>query len=152
MTELANTNIEARTLIIATQKAIEELVGSGYMQKDNSSRRDFFCEGIYAREFFMPAGSLIVGKIHKYAHINNISSGIVHVFTEQGGRETYCAPCQFISPAGTKRVVLAETDTTWTTYHATVETDADVVESMVTVADYSDLDKISYEELKGLIV
>lgn len=94
--------------------------------------------GSYAREMNIPAGVLIVGKIHRHAHINVISKGRVHVVTEAGA-ETLEAPVTFVSEQGTKRVVLAETDTVWTTVHATDETDLDKIEAFVIAESYEDL-------------
>ena len=76
-----------------------------------------FAPGIYLRTIFIPAGSVIVGKIHKHQHGNILSQGRVVVFTEFGGVERWTGPVTMVSEAGTKRAVYAETDTYWTTIH-----------------------------------
>ena len=72
----------------------------------------------YAREMFIPKGTLIIGKIHRHAHLNIISKGKVSVATEFGTKYLE-APCTFVSEVGLKRAVVAEEDTIWTTIHLT---------------------------------
>lgn len=75
-------------------------------------------EGLYAREIFIPAGTLLTGKVHKCEHLNIVSKGRIKVWTEDGIKEV-CAPFTMVSRPGTKRVGLALEDTIWTTIHAT---------------------------------
>lgn len=101
-----------------------------------------FAPGLYAREIHMKAGDLVVGKIHKHAHVNNISKGAVLVATEFGKEEMH-APCQFVSLPGTKRAVLVLEDCIWTTYHPTEETDLAKIESDVIAKDYEEFDRLA---------
>lgn len=78
--------------------------------------RHFFSNGVYVREVYMPAGAVIIGKIHKDSHVNIISKGCLIVSTENG-METLEAPYTFISPANTKRILRVVEDTIWTTIH-----------------------------------
>lgn len=55
-----------------------------------------FAPGLYAREIFIPAGSVVVGKIHRHSHINVISQGSAIVVTEFGRMEV-SAPYTFVS-------------------------------------------------------
>lgn len=89
-----------------------------------------FAPGLYAREIFIPAGTVIVGKIHRHAHVNTISKGKVVVATEFGLQELQ-APVTFVSQPGIKRAVVAQEDTIWTTYHPTDETDLGKIEAHV---------------------
>jgi hypothetical protein len=98
-----------------------------------------FAPGLYAREIFLPAGFVVVGKIHRHAHINTISKGRVSVATEFGTTELQ-APCTFVSQPGTKRVVVAHEDTIWTTYHPTDETDLGRIEAHVIAPTFADYD------------
>lgn len=81
-----------------------------------------FAPGVYARELFIPAGQMIVGKPHKTEHLNIISGGTISYATVDGFN-TVSAPYTFTSKAGIQKVVYAHTDTTWTTIHPTDETD-----------------------------
>ena len=98
--------------------------------------RHHFAPGCYGREMFMPKGLVVVGKIHKHAHINTISQGSVSVFTEQEGVLTLTAPITFVSSPGTKRVVLVHEDTVWTTSHVTDKTDLAEIERELIATDF----------------
>ena len=76
-----------------------------------------FSDGIYVREITIPAGMLIIGKIHKHDHPNFLLKGEVVVITEGGGVEELKAPCSMISKPGTKRALYAKTELVWTTVH-----------------------------------
>lgn len=94
-----------------------------------------FSDGLYAREIFMPAGAIVVGKVHRHAHINNISQGRVRVYTTDGYQEL-SAPYQWLSAVGTKRVVHVLEDCVWTTYHPTSSTDLAEIERQVIVPEH----------------
>jgi hypothetical protein len=96
-----------------------------------------FAPGLYARQIQMPAGALVVGKIHKHAHVNTISKGRCIVATEFGYEE-FTAPHTFVSNPGTKRAVYVLEDTVWTTYHPTEETDLGKIEDHVIAKSYNE--------------
>ena len=98
-----------------------------------------FAPGAYGREMTLPAGLVVVGKIHKHAHINVISKGRVQVFTEQEGVLELAAPCTFVSSPGTKRVVHVLEETVWTTVHVTDKTDLAEIEREVIATDFSEV-------------
>ena len=95
---------------------------------------------MYAREILIPAGYVIVGKIHRHAHVNTISKGKAAVATEFG-METIEAPHTFVSKPGTKRAVLALEDTIWTTYHPTDETDLDKIEDDIIAVSFDEYEQ-----------
>lgn len=99
-----------------------------------------YANGVYAREAYIPAGVALVGKIHKYEHLNIVSKGKIRVATEDGIKIIE-APATFVSPAGTKRAGYVLEDTVWTTLHATSQTDAQEIERAVIANNYSELDK-----------
>lgn len=97
-----------------------------------------FAPGAYARTIFIPAGTVIVGKIHKHAHLNILSQGEVQVLTESGGVESFRGPLTMVSPPGTKRAVVALTNAVWTTIHLTNETDLEKIEADVIAPTYDE--------------
>lgn len=99
-----------------------------------------FAPGLYARQMTIPKGGRIIGKIHRHAHINTISQGRVLVITEFG-KEELIAPVTFVSQPGTKRVVVAQEATIWTTYHPTEETDLAKIEDNVIAPTYEALEQ-----------
>lgn len=100
-----------------------------------------FAPGVYVRTIFLPAGSVIVGKIHKHRHANILSMGRVTVVTEGGGVEDLEGPLTMVSLPGTKRAVCAHTDAVWTTIHPTNSTDLGEIERETIAETYAE-----YEE------
>lgn len=98
-----------------------------------------FAPGLYARQMTIPKGGVIIGKIHRHAHINTVSKGRVWVVTEFG-KDEIIAPVTFVSQPGTKRVVVAQEETIWTTYHPTEETDLEKIENSVIAPTYEALE------------
>lgn len=102
--------------------------------------KEYLCNGIYARELTVPAGTVISAGIHKHANITVVSQGKVRVATEEGVR-TIEAPCTFISSPGIKRAAYIMEDTVWTTFHATQETDSKKLWDEIIAPNYEELDK-----------
>ena len=90
--------------------------------------KHYFSQGVYARELFIPKGTLLTGKIHKYQQLNIMSQGDLSVLTEDGIKRVQ-APFTIVPPPGTKRIAYAHEDTVWTTIHGTDETDVDLIEA-----------------------
>jgi hypothetical protein len=126
--------------MIERLRAAGEVVTPGNTD-DKCPLTHHFAPGLYAREIFIPAGILIIGKIHRHAHVNTISKGHVVVATEFGMMEMK-APHSFISQPGVKRAVLALEDTIWTTYHPTDETDLDKIEEYVIAPTFEEFDRM----------
>lgn len=143
-------NLDARENIVSLQSSMLGAIESGDLSEVECPLTHYHAPGLYVREIFIPAGTAVVGKIHKHAHFNDISKGRVRVSTEFGF-DILEAPCRFVSLAGTKRAVFAETDTVWTTYHPTLETDVEKIESEIIAPDYESLNALSYSEIKGQI-
>lgn len=91
-----------------------------------------FSDGIYAREIFIPKGSLLTGKMHATDHLNIISRGDISVLTENGIQRIK-APATIMARAGMKRIGYAHEDTVWTTIHGTHETDLDRLEAALII-------------------
>lgn len=102
--------------------------------------KHFICNGIYAREMTAPKDATLVGEIHLKPCLNTISKGSILVFTESGVK-TITAPHTFISPAGTKRAGYVLEEVTWTTYHATEETELENIRREVVTTSYNSLNK-----------
>lgn len=108
-----------------------------------------FAPGAYGREIFLPSGAVVVGKIHKHAHINVLSKGHVSVMT-QDGPEEFKAPRTWVSSPGTKRVVFVHSDAVWTTIHPTNETDLEKVEDFVIAKSYDEYEAFRLQHNGGL--
>lgn len=106
-----------------------------------------FAKGLYAREIFIPKGTLLTGKIHKQEHLNIVAQGEISVLTEAGPQRIK-APFTIVSQPGTKRVGYAHEDTVWITVHATDETDVEKIDSDLVVDTYEQYQtwKLTFEK------
>lgn len=139
--------------ILSLEQALNDVVSDGTLPVADCPVKHHYANGLYAREIFIPAGSVVVGKIHKFEHLNLISRGKVYVVTEFGNQiyDATETPITFKSPAGTKRALFAETDLIWTTFHITDKTDVDEILKEIIAEDYSEIQRLSYSDLKGAI-
>jgi hypothetical protein len=94
----------------------------------------FFADGCYVRQLFQPAGVLVVGKRHKREHLVVIQSGKLAVVNGDK-RDIFEAPAVIPSPAGSKRALLAITDTVYLNVHRTDNTNLDEIEAELVEAD-----------------
>ena len=156
MNEIANAEdkVGFREKILSAQERMMGLIADGQAQDALPNctlthtftplQEEFGC-CTYARQMFIPKGTLIIGKIHRHAHLNFILQGKVKVSTEFGSKELI-APCSFVSEVGLKRAVLAEEDTVWVTVHLTKftsEQDLDKMEDELIAPSYEDMGLIS---------
>lgn len=93
-----------------------------------------FAAGAYARELTIPAGALIVGKLHATEHFLVVANGCVELITHES-REIVAGPRVLVTKPGTKRVILALEDTTLITFHVTDERDPEKIEAAIIVPD-----------------
>ena len=97
-----------------------------------------FVDGMYVREIFMPKGTLIVSKIHRWKHPYFVIKGDTSVLTEEGVVRIK-APYAGITERGTKRVLFMHEDTVWITVHATKSKDLEVIEEQIISKTFDDL-------------
>ncbi len=109
-----------------------------------------FLPGVYARTVRIPAGTSMVGKIHKHPHISILSQGDVSTFSEQAGSERFTGPRVITSPAGMKRAIHAHTDVVWTVIHLTNETDLEKIEREVVANTYAEYEQYLSEAAKAV--
>lgn len=88
----------------------------------------YFSGGMYCRKLIRPAGTLIVGKIHKEPHFFMCVKGEIIAWSETGMRKL-CPGDIIESKPGTKRVTLALSDAIGITIHKTDKTDLNEIET-----------------------
>ena len=99
--------------------------------------KHYFAPHVYIREIFMPAGSVVIGKIHKTEHFNIIQKGSVTLMNEDGSKETLTGPVTFISKGGVQKVLYIHDDTVWSTVHITENRDLESLEAeLIEPMDY----------------
>ncbi len=121
MNDLSIINAPSREQIVRLQTEMAK------MPQVELPTEHFFADGMYCRVLFRPAGTLIVGKVHRKEHLYIICSGTIKVTTDDGVKEI-TGPRVIVSKPGTKRAVLALTDATCLTVHRTDKTDLDEIE------------------------
>lgn len=119
-------NMEFRDVVKKLEECMMEMPDKIDIPVDTPCRH-FFCDKLYAREIFMPAGTVIIGKIHAKEHISIVSQGYAIVASEQGSQEIR-APMTWISLPNTKRVVYVIEDMIWTTLHPNESNTQDLAE------------------------
>lgn len=105
--------------IIALQSAMVPL------QCELPTPEHHFTPGLYLRYLTVPAGMLIVGKIHKHAHCLMVLKGLARVVSEQDD-EIVGPGHTCLSTPGVKRVAYAIEDTTFVTVHINKEDSQDL--------------------------
>src|SRR4249919_1817233 len=95
-----------------------------------------FAPGMYVRQCSIPAGSIVVGKMHRHQHPVFLLAGSVQINTDRG-METITAPHSWISQENAKRALHTLTDCVFATVHLnpTDTHDLDAIEAEVIVPE-----------------
>jgi len=146
--------VQFRQDILTVQNGINKMIEDGVIEStlEDCIVKHYFSPKdeqygccTYAREMFIPKGTLIIGKIHRHQHLNIISKGKVVVYTEFGEKHLE-GPVTFVSEIGLKRSVYAVEDTLWTTIHLTQfvgEENLGNIEQEVIAPDYEEMGLIA---------
>jgi len=87
-----------------------------------------FAPGLYVRELTVPAGCVIVGKVHKHESVNILVKGSALLACD-GRVEKVSAPLTFVSGPGRQKAAYVLEDMTWINVHPTQETDLVKIEA-----------------------
>lgn len=109
--------------------------------------RHIFTDGLYSRQIFMAAGTILTSRTHKTEHQFIVSKGKC-IVNDGETIEEISAPYIGITKPGTKRAIYIEEDTLWTTFHATSETCIEKIEAEI--LEPLENDKIAHETLELL--
>jgi hypothetical protein len=109
-----------------------------------------FTEGMYIRELHIPAGVMVTTMTHKTQHPFVVSKGIIKVSSDTEGSVTIEAPYTGITEPNTRRAAHAVTDTIWTTFHVTDETDPNkIAEEILEPKDMSLISAAAGKEIQA---
>jgi len=107
-----------------------------------------FTPGLYTREIFMPAGALIISRIHLFEHPFVISKGKVSIYD---GNEIVTVDGHFqgVTQEGTKRILYIHEDTTWTTFHITEKKTFEEIDinGVVTCDTFEEFERFTHKEI-----
>ncbi len=101
-----------------------------------------FTPGLYCREIFMPKGSVVISRVHKFEHPFVVSKGKVSVWCENDGWIFIEAPFTGVTKPGTRRILFVSEDCIWTTFH--VGNWPKDIDPEVIVAEVTDTPDVSY--------
>lgn len=127
----------AAYLALPPREQIASLVADLLADADSSREfvvRHSFAPGMYIREMDIPAGTLMVGRMHKTECVNICACGDIEILTE-AGRMRVTPPFVAVSAPGTMKLGVAYADTTWVNIFRTDETDIDKLEALLAYSD-----------------
>jgi hypothetical protein len=105
----------------------------------------YFARGVYVRELPIPAGAMIVGRVHKYSQVSMLIKGEMTIFSG-GELKKMRAPCIIECPPGIKRAGYAHEDSIFVSVHGTYETDPDKALDELTTVSYEEFDRFCLEQ------
>ncbi len=143
-------NLKVRKAISKVADVIRKM--PDHLEGDCYPLKHSFADGLYVRELTVPPKILTVTKIHKYSHAGFLLKGEMSIL-EEGGIKHIKAPCYFITPAGTKRIIYHHDEVVLVTVHATKKTDLKEIEDEIIAKDFDNLLTIDvdFEEENKLI-
>ena len=99
---------------LASMRARVERLESALLhsQQIDCPVRHHFAPGVYAREISIPAGTVVVGAIHKTDNLIIVSKGRLRIVTEEGTTEVQAGDTMTCK-AGMKNAVVALEDARW---------------------------------------
>lgn len=105
-----------------------------------------FGPGIYIREVFMPANTVVVGRTHKHKNLNILMRGSIALLSENGSLDTLTGPFIFTGKPGRKIGYTLE-DVVWQNIHATEETDLRKIEDFF-IEKEEDQEQLEHDVLR----
>jgi len=104
--------------------------------------RHIFSGGVYIRQIAIPAGTLVMGKRHRYETCNVLVKGVLELFPEDGSDSvTITGPFVFTSPPGTKKFAFCKEAALFMNIIPTQETDPDEVEKQIIIPEQEYLEQ-----------
>ena len=118
--------------------ALEEVITS--MPQADCPVREYFLDGLYAREVTIPKNVVCIGAIHTKQNFAVLRSGILRLATEDGWRDVYAGEIIQIMP-GNKNCGFAIEECVWTNFlpNPTNERDSEKLVELFTESKLSDL-------------
>ena len=116
---------------------ITDAIEDGVIEEAKMEEMHHFCKGVYARELFIPKGTILVGKIHRYECINIMLKGDIIVY-DGGESKRINKPFIKVSPPGTQRAGYVLEDTIWICIHGTNSRNLEKIEKKFIATDKND--------------
>lgn len=130
--------------------AIEALMMAQYDQeaiRATTETKHYHLKGVYVRSLFIPAGTLLTGKIHNFESIGILAQGRLRI-TNGETSVIVEAPYVTVDEPGVKRLGYAETDCTFITVH---RTDADTINDIEDELVSDTFEEFEVKRLRGSV-
>ena len=100
----------------------------------------FHIKGVYVRKGFIPAGTILTGKIHNFESIAILAKGRIRI---TNGTDSYIISEGHImvDKPGVKRLGYAETDVIFITVHRTDNTEIEAIEKELVSATFEEYEQ-----------
>jgi len=118
--------------------AIEDVMRG--MEQVEMPVKHHFIDGVYLRELFIPAGTLLTGKIHNKENFSILASGTLRI-TNGTDSIIISAPHVMSDKPGIKRMGYAETDVVFINVIKTDLTDIDEIEKELVSDTFSEFEQ-----------
>ena len=141
-------------LISMLHASLVAAVDRGILPAVEEELEHYHADGIYGRRCKVPAGCVLVSRVHLSEHITIALVGTVTVFSHDGTRKQVSAPGMFVTPKGTHRAVYCHTDVEWVTVHRMDDdtTDIDEIENALYRMEFNEGDSRIMQALKGELI
>lgn len=133
-------DLEASIRAAIDEGEIVQTLHDGETDEGHNECQHCFGDGVYARSILIPAGTVVVGRIHKQARICIIAQGRCE-FVDEFHRETVEAPWMGEFLPGSKTAVFAHTDTVWVAVVGTDMKDPKEILGTLSAKTHEDFDK-----------
>lgn len=142
---------KVRARIYELQEKLEKATSTAnsLIPKEMGTLTHRFARGMYARELFIPAGTIMVSHLHKFLRHCIISKGDVTFTTEYETRRVR-APYADVFLPGSKVALFTHTDTVWTAIIRTDSTSVKDIEAEILAKDHEEYDTFCKEINLGL--
>ena len=108
-----------------------------------------FADGLYTRRLFIPAGTLVIGKVHTRQTMNICAMGDISILTTKGAKR-FKAGDVVVSAPGIQKVGYAHEDTVWVNVWATHETDVNRLEALLATDPITSIEAREFLALAGV--
>jgi hypothetical protein len=147
---LSDKATEARAHAFALESEMMSKVSDGTVNKLEFPLKHYFADGVYVRALFLPAGSFVVGKIHKHEHLAMILCGDISIVDATGVQRVTGYQLPFVSKPGVKRAVAVHEDTWFLTVHRQRDfdtADEDAIEEAYTASTEEEFRSFAADQL-----
>lgn len=97
----------------------------------------YHIDGVYVRQLFIPADTVLTGKIHNFESIAILAQGTIKIANGDDAYEI-TAPAVMVDKPGIKRIGYAVTDVTFITVHKTDKKEVPDIEEELVSATFEE--------------